>query len=203
MVRDLRALLQVVANPRDDIALAVALRSPLFRWSDSDLARLRLARPAALNLIDALAAASGATSDGQVIPPGGDGERFLGAPAAMAARLGAELRARATAFLLSLGAWRRAAEELSLPRLLLRLIEETEFRRFALQAGEEPDDWVHVDRLVDLAREYEEERGPSLGGFLARLDALEAGGGVPSSRLRLGDADAVEILTVHKAKGLQ
>ncbi|MCC7141313.1 MAG: UvrD-helicase domain-containing protein, partial [Candidatus Eisenbacteria bacterium] len=203
MVRDLRALLQVVANPRDDIALAAALRSPLFRWSDSDLARLRLARPAALNLIDALAAASGATSDGQVIPPGGDGERFLGAPAAMAARLGAELRARATAFILSLGAWRRAAEELSLPRLLLRLIEETEFRRFALQAGEEPDDWVHVDRLVDLAREYEEERGPSLGGFLARLDALEAGGGVPSARLRRGDADAVEILTVHKAKGLQ
>lgn len=203
MVRDLRALLQVVANPRDDIALAAALRSPLFRWSDSDLARLRLARPAALNLIDTLAAAAEVGPDGQVIPPGGDEERFVGAPGGMAARLSPDLRARAASLLASLGAWRRAAEELSLPRLLLRLIEETEFRRFALQAGEEPDDWVHVERLVDLAREYEEERGPSLGGFLARLDALEAGGGIPSARLRRGDADAVEILTVHKAKGLQ
>ncbi len=36
-VKDLKALLSVLATPEDDLALASALRSPLFGWSEGDL----------------------------------------------------------------------------------------------------------------------------------------------------------------------
>lgn len=39
-VRDIKALLQFLALPEDDLSLAVALKSPLFGWSETDLFRL-------------------------------------------------------------------------------------------------------------------------------------------------------------------
>lgn len=43
-VRDLMALLSVVATPEDDLSLAAVLRSPLFGWSEDDLFRLAQGR---------------------------------------------------------------------------------------------------------------------------------------------------------------
>ena len=60
-----------------------------------------------------------------------------------------------------------------------------------------------LEKLLSLARAYEAERGPSLHGFLARMRDLETAGevyGVPPSS---EEEDAVTILTVHKAKGLE
>jgi ATP-dependent helicase/nuclease subunit A len=39
-VKDIRALLSVLATPEDDLSLAAALRSPLFGWSENDLFKL-------------------------------------------------------------------------------------------------------------------------------------------------------------------
>ncbi|MGR3491320.1 MAG: UvrD-helicase domain-containing protein, partial [Shimia sp.] len=44
-VMDVIALLQALALPEDDLALATALRSPLFGWSEKDLFTLAHARP--------------------------------------------------------------------------------------------------------------------------------------------------------------
>ncbi|MEM9496908.1 MAG: double-strand break repair helicase AddA [Pseudomonadota bacterium] len=43
-VRDIRALLSFLATPEDDLALATALRSPLFGWSEQELFSLAHAR---------------------------------------------------------------------------------------------------------------------------------------------------------------
>ncbi len=47
-VKDLLALLAVVALPEDDLSLAAALRSPLGGWSEDDLFRLAHGRPGTL-----------------------------------------------------------------------------------------------------------------------------------------------------------
>ncbi|MEM6588971.1 MAG: double-strand break repair helicase AddA [Pseudomonadota bacterium] len=43
-VKDLRALLSVLATPEDDLSLACALRSPLFGWSEAELYNLAQGR---------------------------------------------------------------------------------------------------------------------------------------------------------------
>jgi ATP-dependent helicase/nuclease subunit A len=56
-VRDLEAVLRVLALPEDDLSLAAALRSPLFDWSERDLYALAQPRPEGQTLWQALCAA--------------------------------------------------------------------------------------------------------------------------------------------------
>ncbi len=53
-VRDIAAVLAVVATPEDDLSLAAALRSPLFGWSEAELYRLAQPRPEGATLWQAL-----------------------------------------------------------------------------------------------------------------------------------------------------
>ncbi len=53
-VKDIRSLLAFIAMPRDDLALAEALRSPLFGWSEADLYDLAQPRAADATLWRAL-----------------------------------------------------------------------------------------------------------------------------------------------------
>ncbi|MDD5557479.1 MAG: UvrD-helicase domain-containing protein [bacterium] len=57
---------------------------------------------------------------------------------------------------------------------------------------------AHVMRLLELIREGEEER-PAIDEFLRSLDAA----GRDDLYVRAAGADAVRVMTVHKAKGLQ
>lgn len=49
-VRDLRTMLQFLANPADDLALAATLRSPLIGWIDEQLLKATQARPKGASL---------------------------------------------------------------------------------------------------------------------------------------------------------
>jgi ATP-dependent helicase/nuclease subunit A len=53
-VRDIAAVLSVLATPEDDLSLAAALRSPLFGWSEGELYRLAQPRPEGASLWQAL-----------------------------------------------------------------------------------------------------------------------------------------------------
>lgn len=53
-VRDVEAVLRVLALPEDSLSLAAALRSPLFGWSERDLFRLAHPRPEGAPLWEAL-----------------------------------------------------------------------------------------------------------------------------------------------------
>ncbi|MCB2116961.1 MAG: double-strand break repair helicase AddA [Rhodobacteraceae bacterium] len=66
-VKDLTALLQVLATPEDDLALAALLRSPLFGWSEAALYRLAQPRPKDQFLWAALREAAGRYPDTMAI----------------------------------------------------------------------------------------------------------------------------------------
>jgi len=104
--------------------------------------------------------------------------------------------------------WRRAADRLAgwLGRADLltphafyaRLLGEEGGRRELLgRLG--PDAADPIEEFLNLALDYERERPPSLQGFLAWLEA----GAVEIKRDQEERGDAVRVMTVHGAKGLQ
>ena len=170
-VNDLVHLLRAIANPRDEISLAVVLRSPLVSVSDEALLALRLL---AENLSAGLA------------------------------RLGAETESEFEAddfralfdFRERLRRWRVLRESVGFDRLLADAIDDCGYRSSNGARGA-----ANIDKLLAQARAAAGR--VSLDQFVAELEVLR------ESDLREPDAppedsaDAVEILTVHSAKGLE
>ena len=170
-VNDLVHLLRTISNPRDEISLAVVLRSPLVEVSDEALLALRL-------LAENLSAALG--------------------------RLGAETQSEFGAgdfralldFRERLRRWRLARESAGFDRLLASAIDDCGYRSSNGARGA-----ANIDKL--LARALAAAGSVSLDEFVDELDMLR------DSDLREPDAppedsaNAVEILTVHSAKGLE
>ncbi len=207
VAQDFRSLLQVIDNPRDDIALASLMRSPLFCVTDADLLRLRLARPATHNLIDAVTAEAFRDEPGAaagVFSPAAMGTALAGDPVADARELIDEaLARRLREFLRRLRGWRDAAGMRGLGDLLRAVAAESGLLARLQGMGDHASHRAALEKLLALADAFESERGPSLHGFLARLEGLQTHGGIEGVPLLGEGEDAVTILSVHKAKGLE
>ncbi len=119
---DLTHLLRTIANPRDEVSLAVVLRSPLVGLSDESILRLETV---ALNLGDALSK-----------PTGEQLAQFE------------ELdRGRLQEFRGHLQAWRQAHPHVSLDRLLLRAMDDC-----AYPYEPNTDRGDTIDKFLDMAR---------------------------------------------------
>jgi DNA helicase-2/ATP-dependent DNA helicase PcrA len=185
-VRLLVAFLRVLANPDDSVSLFYLLASELYALPPPDLLRLnhyarRKTRPL-LEVVrglpenEELAGVSGAAREG-------------------AARLLADLE--------------RAAGDL--PRLrtgevLYRFLQASGFlARLSKEASGEAEAKVkNIARFFETVKAYgdvaEHDRVPS---FVAHLDLLREAGDDPAVAEADPDDDAVHVLTVHKAKGLE
>ena len=172
-ITDVANLLKVLADPWDEAALLGFLRGPVACVSDESL--LRLARRGGL----ANAFLTDAALEDPVQAKRLDAAR----------RLIAGLRARTE---MPLGAFlRHMLEETGLEAILLG-------QRFGLQKAS------NVRKLVDLAQEFTQGRPATLRAFLQYLDEVRG------QEIREGEADllpegadAVTLMTIHKAKGLE
>ena len=170
-VNDLVHLLRAIANPRDEVSLAVVLRSPLVAVSDGALLALRLL---AENLSAALARL-GAETETEFKP---DDFRAL-----------MHFRER-------LRRWRVLRESVGFDRLLADAIDDCGYQPSNGARGA-----ANIDKLLAQARAAAESK--SLDQFVAELEVQR------DSDLREPDAppedsaDAVQVLTVHSAKGLE
>lgn len=170
-VLDLTNLLGWLAEPDDSIALAGALRSPLFTIDDQSLLALRSHNR---NLLTAL----------------GDPPESLAAEARRFCRRSAEV----------LQELRDGVAFLPTDALLERGLALTGFEAAwaPLQGGDQA--LANIRKFVDLARQL---AGTSLDEFVAyvrrRRDELQAREG----QAVLDQSEAVRLLTVHGAKGLQ
>jgi len=169
-VRDLVAVLDVLASPGHNLSLAHALRSPLFGASDDDLLDLsQRAQAAGSRWWVALQAAEGLSP-------------ALQRAATLLQRWSAEMERLPPHDLLD----RIVAEGELLPRMLACVPAAR--RQAALEA-------VHA--LLNLALQLDGARYASVYGFvraLKRRALTMSAGAVP---------DAVQLLTVHGAKGLE
>ncbi|MBO7667188.1 MAG: hypothetical protein J6T26_01875, partial [Firmicutes bacterium] len=169
-------LLRLIDNPRQDIPLAAVLRSPLFGLSHDQLVDIRLLDKKA-DLWQALRLAPDSG-----LPCGG----------------------RVRSFLDQLTAWRRLAAESGVDQLLLQVYNDTSLMGLvgAMEGGERRQ--ANLELLHARAHRYQEQSGAGLFRFLCRMDDdRRLDNDVEAALPPREGADAVQIMTIHKSKGLE
>jgi ATP-dependent exoDNAse (exonuclease V) beta subunit len=177
-VVDLLAYLRLLHNRYDDEALVSVLASPLVGVSNDALALLRRAAPKRPLFVGL--------------------ER--GIPDAMPARDGQLLRA----FRQRYDRLAAASARLSLELLCERIMAEHDYDLAVLAQWDGRRRYANLRKLARLARSYQELRGPDVEGFVRFVRDQEAVGARELEAVAEEEgADAVRLLTIHAAKGLE
>ena len=177
-VVDLLAYLRLLHNRYDDEALVSVLASPFVGVSNDALVLLRRAAPK------------------RPLFAGLD----RGIPETMPERDARLLRAFRQRYdrLAALSA------RLSLERLCERIVTEHDYDLAVLAQWDGRRRYANLRKLARLARSYEELRGPDVEGFVRFVRDQEAVGARELEAVAEEEgADAVRLLTIHAAKGLE
>jgi ATP-dependent helicase/nuclease subunit A len=178
-VRDGLAYLAALANPLDEEALLGVLASPFCGVGSDALVLLADAGKGAGGVWAALRA---------------------GVPKALAA----DERARLAEFAEFFAAERAHSERLPVEVLLERALEATGYDLATLARAGGERRLANVRKLMRLAREYERAEGRDLRGFLAYAATRDvAAAREGEAPLESEGLDAVRLMTIHRAKGLE
>ncbi len=190
-IGDLLAYLRALANPLDEEALYGVLASPLVGCSRDCLALLALS---------AQARRRGAWETACEVAAGaepGDGEELLGRLTdddRMALGRACELLARE----------RATAPQRTIAALIERAIEATGYRTHVLTLDWGERRLANVHKLLRLARRFEASDGRDLRAFLDHVARLQASAAIePDAPVEGVEPDAVRLMTIHAAKGLE
>lgn len=181
-VATILSLLAVIDNPRQDIALAAVLRSPIGSMDEADLARVRLAGRG--DYFDALAAAGKAGGDDATEPAGTAG--------------------KARRFLDRLRDWRTMARSRPLSSLVWHIYRDTDYLDFVSAQPGGPQRRANLLALHDRARQFDHFSRQGLDRFLRFMERLRERGEDLGAAPAIGEAeDVVRIMSVHAGKGLE
>ena len=185
-ITDIVALLKVLDNPQRDIELAAVLRSPFFKISDTELAKIKLHNRAQQRhkcYYDCVLeyCRSGADTD---------------------------LAGRLEQILARIEQWRTIARRGNLADLIWRIYRQTGFLGFVSALPNGQARRANLLKLHDRAIQYEgfaSSAGvPSLTRFVEFIEKLqEAGQDWAPAEPQSSAGNAVRILSVHKSKGLE
>jgi DNA helicase-2/ATP-dependent DNA helicase PcrA len=174
LVRDLIAYLRLIDQPSDDVACARVLAMPAWGLEPADLVRL-IERAAKGKGISLWDTMQAAKGE----PPFSENGRDLGALAALVTDL------------------RKKARQVTAAELFDQLAEALEIGTVGA-----PEDRKYFDRLAQFVREWQpKSETQRLKEFVEYLDYFEQAGG--AINLEQESGDAVQLMTVHAAKGLE
>jgi ATP-dependent exoDNAse (exonuclease V) beta subunit len=181
-VADLRHWLAALANPLDELAVYSVLASPLAGLSLDAVTLIGMEANRTgrdpwwlLQSLDEL---------GELLPPAD--------------------RRRAAAFVELFAGERRTAPRVSLETLIDRAVTGTGYDRHILSLSGGTRRMANVRKLMRMAREFEADEGRDLRGFidtLADRDEIQSREG--EAPLEAEALDAVRLMTIHRAKGLE
>jgi ATP-dependent exoDNAse (exonuclease V) beta subunit len=179
-VLDLASLLSLLADPEDALAFAAVLRSPMVGLSDAAL--FRLAGPEGLSLLAVERLGSSALEG---LP---EGERM-----------------RLERFLTVLPELRRERDRLGVRALLQVALGATGYREALAGTPYAEQASANVEKLFALADRRDERGTGACMSFARELQRLanEEPNESQADLLEAGDPRAVQLLTIHRAKGLE
>jgi ATP-dependent helicase/nuclease subunit A len=178
-IQDLTSYLAALVNPRDEASLLGVLASPLVGVSSDGLALLAgSAHERRTSIYDVL---------GDPPPlPDPDGQRI----AAFADELASE---------------RELAPRLGLGELLERVVARTRYDEHVLTLPAGRQRLANVHKLIRLAAAFEERHGRDVRALVERANAEldPEAAREPDAPVDLAGLDAVRLMTIHAAKGLE
>ena len=209
-VGDLLAYLRALANPLDELALYGTLASPLVGVSSDGLALLgRAAKASKLSVWETLARIGVELPEGPLAddPRLADRSPENNSPddPPLADRLPAADRDLLVQFHSRFQAERRAASRRTISQLIERALEQSGYLEHLLSSGWGERRLANVHKLLRLARRYEASEGRDLRGFLDHVAHQQDGlsGAEPDAPVVDGETDAVRLMSIHAAKGLE
>lgn len=172
-VRDLLMVLRAVADPTDELRIVSALRTPLFGCGDDDLHRFRVERGGRWSYLG---------TQPETVPDDDPVAQGLAA----------------------VRTWHEARHWASPSVLLDRIVADRRAMELAFVEGRPRDVWRQIRFVVDQARAWSEATAGDLRDYLewVGLQTVE-GARVAEAVLPETDDDAVRIMTIHAAKGLE
>ena len=185
-ISDVLCLLKVLDNPQRDIELAAVLRSPFFKVSDTELAKIKIYNRAAQqhgNYYDCLLQYCSCGTD-------------------------AKLAGKLKGIIAQIEQWRKIARRGNLADLVWQVYRETGFLSFVSALPNGQARRANLLKLHDRAIQFEgfvSSAGiPSLTRFVDFIEKLqEAGQDWSPAEPQASAGNSVRILSVHKSKGLE
>jgi len=169
--------LRTIDNPYQDIPLVAIMRSPLFFFTEPELAEIRVKTPAA-SFYESVKAFDRAT-------------------------INVDLQLKVADFLAKITNWRYQSKYSSIAGLLRMIYEETSYYEFVLGTSGGQLRRENLDLLETIAEDYEKRTMKDVYGFLHYLDHLQAlGKEIPKGSVATSN-EGVKIMTIHKSKGLE
>ena len=172
-----RALLDVLDNPLQDVPLLSVLKMTPFLMTDGDLADIRICKM------------------GRDVPFYEAFETCCEEETSLAERCRI-IRQK-------LNDWRFQSQVARLPDFLWMILRET---GLYASAGALPDGELRQANLTLLcqkAADYESQGRTSLHGFIQMMESIHAAGDMTSAKILGEDENLVRIMTMHKSKGLE
>jgi ATP-dependent helicase/nuclease subunit A len=177
-VRDMIALLEVVDNAQQDVALAAVLRSPFVALSDDELAQIRVHHPVGhFHSAVWLYADSGPDTS---------------------------LRQRLGEFRNLLGQWREDSTQFPLAHVVWDIYRTTSYLEYVLGLPGGEARRANLVRLHDRARQFDQFHQQGLFRFLRFLRRLrDAEHDLGAAPVLTESDDVVRIMSIHRSKGLE
>ena len=204
-VRDLLNCLAAIDDPTDQVAVVAALRSPAFACDDVALYRWKQAGgkfaysaggPAMPDVDEAAGSSTEIPSPSQ-----GEGE---GRGRNQSPRRNFDTGSSVSNAFEALGRFNAMRAATPTPELIETFIRDRRLREAALGSANARDRLTRLNLVVELARQLHEAGRSSLRDFIRWAeDRQSARERMSESPLNQGTPDAVRVMTIHAAKGLE
>ncbi len=176
-IQDMLALLGVLDNPCQDIALSAALRSPIFRLQAGDLLRIRRIKE--------------------------DGD-FYSAVKHYAQQQSDSLAERLREILEQIDSWRTLARQRPLSSVIWELFQQTEYLSYVAGLPSGALRRANLLKLHNRSMQFDRFVRQGLARFLQFIERMEEVGADYGEAPYLSEAeDVVRVMSIHKSKGLE